>query len=135
MTNRSTIVLFLALAPLTFGSVYADGHEAAPEVIAVKFHGDWCGSCKKMGPVSTDLGNKLDGMPVLFVELDLTNNTTKHQAKLLASALSLGTVYEGNPGTGFILLVDADSKKVVKKLTADMTLKQMQAAIQGLIAS
>ena len=32
-----------------------------------------------MGSVFTDLQNKLDGSPILFVKLDLTNNTTKHQ--------------------------------------------------------
>jgi thiol-disulfide isomerase/thioredoxin len=134
MTSR---VRYLAIALFVFGMIPA-GLEAAtaePRLIAVKFHGDWCGSCKKMGPVFTDLQNKLDGSPILFVKLDLTNNTTKHQAQLMAAALGLSKTYHDNLGTGFILLIDGKTKQVAAKLTADMTLKQMAAEIQNRIDS
>ena len=39
---------------------------ASPKIIALKFHADWCGFCKAMGPIFTDLQNKSDGKPVLF---------------------------------------------------------------------
>ena len=81
-----------------------------------------------MGPVFTDLRNKLDGQPVLFVELDLTNATTRHQSMLLASALGIGRELKENPGTGFILLFD-DQRRVKGKLTAGQTLKEMAAVI------
>ncbi len=87
-----------------------------PKLIALKFHADWCGSCKAMGPVFSDLQNKLDGKPVLFYQLDFTNNTTKHQAYLMASALDVDSVVNENPGTGFILLIDAKSKKVLQSI-------------------
>ena len=106
-----------------------------PKLIAVKHHGDWCGSCKKMGTTFTDLRNKFDGQPILFVTLDLTNVSTRNQSELLASALGLKTVYQNNPGTGFILLINPQTQKVVKKLTADQDLKMMSAEIKTLLQS
>jgi thiol-disulfide isomerase/thioredoxin len=94
----------------------------------VKFHADWCGACKAMGSVFTDLRNKLDGRPVLFVELDLTNATTRHQSMLLASALGIVRALKEHPGTGFILLFD-EQRRVKGKLTARQRLKEMAAAI------
>ncbi|MEM1182291.1 MAG: thioredoxin domain-containing protein [Acidobacteriota bacterium] len=122
----ATLVLALLL-PAAF--VHASTAPAAPEVLAVKFHADWCGSCKRMGPVFEDLRNKYDGKSVLFVELDLTNGTTKAQAEFMASALGFGDVYAQNQGTGFILLLDGTSRQKLAKLTADQNIKAMGAEI------
>jgi len=99
-----------------------------PKIIAVKFHADWCGACKAMGSVFTDLRNKLDGKPVLFVELDFTNATTRHQSMLLASALGISPALKENPETGFILLFD-EKRQVTGKHTSRQTLKEIAAAI------
>ncbi|MDA8019294.1 MAG: thioredoxin family protein [Thermoanaerobaculia bacterium] len=108
---------------------------ASPELVAVKFHADWCGSCKRMGPVFEDLRNKYDGQPVLFVELDLTNGTTRAQAEYLAAALGFGEVYAANQGTGFILLLDGESRQEVAKLTADQDIKAMGKQIVAQLES
>ena len=102
---------------------------AKPDLLAVKFHADWCGSCKKMGTVFEDLRNKYDGQSVLFVTLDLTNGTTRVQAEYLAAALGFGDVYAQNAGTGFILLLDGNSRQQVAKLTADQDIKAMGAEL------
>jgi len=81
------------------------------------------------GPVFEDLANKLDGQPVLSYELDFTNNTTKHQSVMMASALGLGNVLKENQGTGFILLIDANTKKVLEKFTKEHDLKTIAGKI------
>ena len=88
-----------------------------------------------MVSVFTDLRNKFDGQPVLFVTLDLTNVSTRNQSELLASALGLKSVYNQNSGTGFILLIDPTTHKVIKKLTADQDLKMMAKEITAQIKS
>lgn len=124
------LMLFFTLAPqLQAGDV------PTPKLIAVKHHGDWCGSCKKMGTTFTDLRNKFDGQPILFVTLDLTNVSTRNQSELLASALGLKSIYQNNPGTGFILLINPQTHQVVKKLTANQDLKMMSAEIKTLLKS
>ena len=120
----TTLVLLVTLA-LPAGAEAP----AKPDLLAVKFHADWCGSCKKMGTVFEDLRNKYDGKSVLFVTLDLTNGTTRSQAEFLAAALGFGDVYAKNSGTGFILLLDGDSRQQVAKLTADQNIKAMGAEL------
>jgi thiol-disulfide isomerase/thioredoxin len=128
-----------AQAEATARSLEAPAVEAAageaPAVVAVKFHADWCGSCRAMGPAFEDLANKHDGAPVLFVELDQTNQTRARQASLLATALGLGPAWTENRGkTGFILLLDGRTKQVLDRLTAERTLKEMSAALEAAVA-
>ncbi len=123
-----TLLGLLILAGTPIHSINAAESGCQPTIIAVKFHADWCGACKAMGAVFTDLRNKLDDKPVLFVELDFTNATTRHQAMLMASALGINPALEENPGTGFILLLDG-KRQVTGKLTSPQTLKQMAAEI------
>ncbi|MYE88113.1 hypothetical protein F4X33_03860 [Candidatus Poribacteria bacterium] len=82
-----------------------------------------------MGTIFTDLQNKFDGKPVLFVTLDFTNRTTHYQSELLASALEMGEAYKANQGTGFILLLDSQTRDISARLTSKQTLKEMSAAI------
>jgi thiol-disulfide isomerase/thioredoxin len=119
--------LLFALLSLFATSAFA---ATPPKVVAVKFHADWCGSCQKMGDAMTHLQNKYDGKPVLFVTLDLTNQTARNQAELLATRLGLGALWDTKKSsTGFIALVDAQSGKVVDTLTSDLGVKQMGARI------
>ena len=82
-----------------------------------------------MGTIFTDLQNKFDGKPVLFVTLDFTNRTTHYQSELLASALRMGEAYKANQGTGFILLLDSQTRDISARLTSKQTMKEMSAAI------
>ena len=123
-----TLLGLLVLTGAPIQGIEAEETDFQPKIIAVKFHADWCGACKAMGSVFTDLRNKLDGEPVLFVELDFTNATTRHQAMLLTSALGISPALKENPGTGFILLFD-EKRHVTGKHTSRQTLKEIAAAI------
>ena len=82
-----------------------------------------------MGTIFTDLQNKFDGKPVLFITLDFTNRTTQYQSELLAAALGMGEAYKANQGTGFILLLDGQTRNISDRLTSKQTLNEMTAAI------
>lgn len=127
----STII---ALSLIFSHSAFSEA--AKPELLVVKFHADWCDSCRVLGPTIDKARGKagLDDMPVLFVTLDLTDATKRNQASLLASSIGLGSYFEKNAGkTGFAILVDADSGKVKGKLTKDMDANAMIKSIKSYI--
>lgn len=111
-------------------------NSADAKLYVVKFHADWCGSCRVLGPNIVKARGKagLDDEAVLFVTLDLTDATKRNQAGLMASAIGLGDFYEQNAGkTGFALLIDADSGETKGRLTKDMDATKIIEAIQGLL--
>ena len=136
--NRKTVLIALLLAgTLGGGAAVAQSKgkmDRGPQLIAVKFHADWCGWCKAMGPIFTEMHQKYEAEPVLYVQLDQTTQARARQARYLASALGLEKVWKEYGGkTGFILLIDAKTKAVVAKLTKDQNLKQMGAALQDAV--
>lgn len=107
-----------------------------PKVIAIKFHADWCGYCKAMGPVFEEMQAKYDQQPVLFIELDQTREFDRRQAAYMAHALGLDSVWDEHGGkTGFVLLIDATTKRVVQRLSHEQSLKQMGAALEQAVDS
>lgn len=114
----------------------AQADATRPAIIAVKFHADWCGYCKAMGPVFEELQAKFDQEPVLFVQFDQTREFGRRQAAYMATALGLDSVWAEDGGkTGFVLLIDAESKQVIERLTHEQSLKQMGAALQNAVRS
>jgi len=128
-----TIILFsLLISNVVFSQKKNDINP--PKIIVVKFHADWCRICRAMGPVFEDLQNKMDGSNILFIKLDFTNNQTKHQANLLGAELGLADILKQNyRRTGFILVIDPKTKKVLKKLTADDDVYSMESKIRTLL--
>jgi len=126
------------VAPAPAQAAQARTEQAPPraKVIAAKFHADWCGFCKQMGPVFEELQAKYDQQPVLFVELDQTRQFDRRQSAYLAREMGLEGVWERNGGkTGFVLLIDPASGQVVRRLTHDQGLKQMGAALQDAVSN
>ena len=100
------------------------------------FYADWCGSCKILDPAIQKARGQsdLDNEPVLFVRLDLTDATKRYQAGLMANALGLSEFYDKNAGaTGFLLLVDAESKEIIKRLTKTMDAKSITEEVRSAI--
>jgi hypothetical protein len=136
---RTRIAGLFAVAVLSFAYSQAGENDerspaaAKPDLVAIKFHADWCASCRRMGTLFEDLTTVSENQPVLFTRLDLTDRSSRTQARYLMTMLGLGDVWEqtgAGEKTGFIVLVDADTKQVVGQLSADQDLKQMKAALQ-----
>ena len=107
-----------------------DADMNAAKIIAVKFHADWCGYCKAMGPVFEELQARYDQAPALYVTFDQTREFDRRQSRYLAAALGLERVWTEYAGkTGFILLIDAQSHQVIEKLTHERSLKEMGARL------
>lgn len=115
---------------------YAEAELQPAKIIAIKFHADWCGYCKAMGPVFEELQAKFDQEPVLYVMFDQTRDFGRGQSAYMAGALGLKEIWQENGGkTGFVLLIDARTKQVVQRLSHEQTLKQMGAALQDAVRS
>ncbi len=132
------VFLALGLMMMVVLPLQAKAEGTGPMLYAVTFHADWCGSCKVMEPEVTKARARADlnNQNVLFVTLDLTDATTRHQAGLMASALGLDEFYAENAGkTGFILLVNSKTGEHVGKITKDMKANQIEALVQEKIKS
>lgn len=133
MKNLLLLFSFFVVLISTSPKSVAQEANTEPTLLVVKFHADWCSSCRALGPVLPDLTNKLDGEPILFTRLDFTNNSTEHQAKLLGSALGIENIVEENYGTGFLLVIDSKTKEVKTRLTKDQTVKEMATKISSFL--
>ena len=89
-----------------------------------------------MGPVFEELQAKYDRLPVLYVTFEQTREFGRRQSRYLADAMGLNDTWAENGGkTGFVLLIDARSKRIVNRLSHKQTLKQMGAALQAAVES
>jgi len=72
-----------------------------------------------MGPIATDAAKNAEGKSIQFVKFDFTSDETKAASAAKAEKFGVADLYkEHAPKTGFALLYDTKSKKVIKKLTA-----------------
>jgi thiol-disulfide isomerase/thioredoxin len=124
------VIVFSCLTALTGMTAFAE----APKLLLMKFHADWCGSCKAMGPLLEDLQGKYDGKPVLFVSLDRTNRSTESQAAMTAYAMQQGAVYEATKGTGKLILIDTASGEILDTFTREHDIKTIGKALDAQLA-
>ncbi|MEM7364904.1 MAG: thioredoxin family protein [Pseudomonadota bacterium] len=126
-----TVLLICGAAVLSLSAIADD---ESPQLIAIKFHADWCGSCKRMGNTFEELQQKHDTLPVLYLVLDHTRRYDRDQSAFHMQTLGLENIWDEYGGkTGFVLLVDPQSSEVVARLTHEHTLKDMGKAISGLV--
>ncbi|HBS29088.1 MAG TPA: hypothetical protein DEB06_06475 [Phycisphaerales bacterium] len=107
----------------------------APKAIVLAFHADWCGKCKVLGPKLMDeVRPAVASDPVLFVKVDLTNKDDSSQAEYLMSALGCGELWKEHGGkTGFALVVDPKTRKVISTLKSDQDASAMKKALASAI--
>ena len=134
------LVQNLALALAVTGFVGMQTVEAAeaeePKVIGLMFYSDSCGSCKTLDPKVKTASKDYAEQPILFVTFDHSNDTTKNQSALLASALDMEKVYGAQKkASGFLLLVDPKSGEVISKLTKTMSEDDIKAEFDKALKS
>ncbi|MEM7082873.1 MAG: thioredoxin domain-containing protein [Pseudomonadota bacterium] len=132
------IIVVLCLAFAAAMPAQADDHAAQPALYSVLFYADWCGSCKVLDPAINKARSQadLDNERVLFLTLDLTDDTRRHQSGLLANALGIGEYYAKNEGrTGFMLLVDARTGKLYSRVTKAMDADAITVAVKAALDS
>lgn len=89
-------------------------------VIAVYMYADWCSACQNIKPKMALAMREFEKEPILFTKMDMTDDFTAHQSKLLASRIGVLDIFEKNEGkTGFVLLVDANTNEILDRITTD----------------
>src|SRR5713226_3585374 len=131
----TTVILLLSLLSIT---AIAQAQEKQPpkqkverpKVLAVLFYADWCSSCKELEPKLNKVKRDFEGKPILFTRFDLTDEFTNDQAARYAALLGLESYYTENAGkTGYMLLIDSHSKKVLGRINKQDSPADMKAAL------
>ncbi|MCD6544207.1 MAG: redoxin domain-containing protein [Flavobacteriaceae bacterium] len=101
-----------------------------PDYLVVKFHADWCGNCIAMGSSFEDLQEKFKNDNIEFVKFDLTDKETSAKAEAKAKQIGISEILDNNRKTGFILIIDNTTKKVLYKLTKNNDTDAMEDKIR-----
>jgi thiol-disulfide isomerase/thioredoxin len=136
MKRKLTTVIFL-LGLLSISVIAVAQQKQAPKenveppkVLAVLFYADWCSSCKELEPKLNKVKRDFEGKPILFTRFDLTDEFTNDQAARYAALLGLENYYTENAGkTGYMLLIDSQSKKVLGRINKQDSSEAMKAAL------
>ena len=101
----------------------------APRIIALNFYADWCPGCKALKPKLDEAMKDVTSKPLLSVKLDQTDKESK-QAEFMLSVLGLGDLWKEHAGkTGYVLLVDATTKKVVGTIKYTQEVKDIKTTL------
>lgn len=102
---------------------------ALPKVISLQLYADWCPACKTLKPKLEAALKEAAGQPLLLVRLDETDKDSR-QAEYLLAALGLGDLWKDHAGkTGYVLLVDASTKKVIGNISFRFEVKEITEAL------
>lgn len=129
-----SLALLLMASPALAGTVQVDG-EGSPALYVVKVHADWCGSCKALAPVLEEVRESLADDPVLFLELDVTDEARTAQARLLTAALGIEDHLKANNKTGLVLLINPGDNALLETLTRKNSADEMVGKIKGHLAT
>jgi hypothetical protein len=106
----------------------------APEVVAIKFWHVTCPGCKVLDPRYAAVVDEFEDDAVLFVTFDMSTEFSRRQSALLASVLGVRDIYDEVFGSsGFVLLIDADTRARIGQLTAKQDEEEMKGSIRDAI--
>ncbi|WP_338792348.1 thioredoxin family protein [Bernardetia sp. Wsw4-3y2] len=125
---------FLTLIALFFVTFLANAQstEAASskKVIAVVFHADWCPYCVKLSDKIESIKGDVDLSNVEFIEFDFTDKETKKATEAFAVEKEVKSVLEKNKGTGFLVLIDAETKEELVKISGKDSEEEIKASFE-----
>lgn len=109
--------------------------EPVADIIAVQFYAEWCTPSQVVTRRVEALQQASSDRSVLFLRLDLTDDTRREQAHLLMASLGFGHIWDTQRGrTGELLLVDAHAMRRITTLNQDNDAEQMFVALTQALA-
>ena len=107
----------------------------APDIIAVRVRHDMCPLCRELDPKFPTIIRNANDESVLFVTLDLSDETTQKQAALTVGALGIESVWTGDLSKlGSVTFVDGKSKRIISSVqTVDA--KEIEDALRKVVDS
>lgn len=130
----AALAFLLAPAPALAGTVPVEG-EGDPALYVVKVHADWCGSCTALAPILEEVQAGVADQPVLFVQLDVTDEALTSQARLLAAALDVEALFKANNKTGLVLLINAQDHTLLETVTKQNSAAEIVGKIETHLAA
>ncbi len=124
-----------AVAAPKGSDIKVDAKVKAPDIIAVRVRHDMCPLCKGLDPKFPGIIRNANDESVLFVTLDLTDETTQQQAALTVGALGIKCVWTGDLSKlGSVTFVDGKSKRIISSVqTVDA--REIEAALYKVVDS
>lgn len=127
------LLLIVAYQPLIHAQSSAET-SADLKIIGVAMHADWCGKCKQLGPKYSQVMPQFEGQPILFTRFDMTNDFTISQSEKLAGLLGLTALFQEHKGrTGYVVLLDAKTHKVLKTLKHNQSEEELRQEIASVL--
>jgi thiol:disulfide interchange protein len=126
MKNVKTIFASVVLIALVSISAFAEGSK----VIAVVNKAEWCHVCQENGMRAMEAfkANNTD-MAIQFVTNDLTNDETKAKSAAELKKVGLDKAMAENKGTGVVYFFDADTKKLISKISVAKSNEELAEAL------
>ena len=100
-----------------------------PKLVAVKIRADWCARTPDVAPIFDDLTTKYGNQPILFVTLDITDETGRQQARHMAANLGISSVYDDPFESGMVKLIDRQDGQVLAVLTGEEHRPKMEGVL------
>ena len=100
-----------------------------PNLVAVKIQANWCARTPNVAPVFADMTAKYGNQPILFVTLDITDDTGRQQARYMAANLGINSVYDDPFESGMIKLIDRQDGQVLAVLTGEEHRPELEVAL------
>lgn len=135
ITSAALLFSLILISAVTARNTQDNKTAEMPQLIALRYHADWCGDCKKLAPTFDALKERFEEKSILFLTLDFTKPSDGKQSEYLAGVLGLDDIWRSNANvTGRILIIDRESKQHVATLSSSQSLDEMGTALDALIS-